>query len=346
VVTRRLTPLLAALLLVSSTSSRHALAQGGALIVPHASWNCGMPEGIPEPERGRLVLEAEMTLQAVHQLGNTPFGNRQVAVVQDGTFTGPRVSGAIAPGALDLQLTLANGVIEIEQIFVLRTTDGQFIYLRAAGTGATANDVRIVPDFEAPATSAFAWLNTGRYVARRAVNSAAQMMTLRVYDVSGLAAPAPGANVIRITKPAGVPEQPWDYRRPAPGETPGAELITETVTLAPSQSVGVSKHGNRNIIPITGGEVTGRVTGTVLFGGADYQNLSQPATIDARYLWQANDGTIILVRNAGPFGALVPTFEVRTDSRYAWLNTGRFLSSNPRVQPGGVGITMTESLSP
>jgi hypothetical protein len=152
--------------------------------------------------------------------------------------------------------------------------------------------------------------------------------------------------VIRITKPAGVPEQPWDYRRPAPGETPGAELITETVTLAPSQSVGVSKHGNRNIIPITGGEVTGRVTGTVLFGGADYQNLSQPATIDARYLWQANDGTIILVRNAGPFGALVPTFEVRTDSRYAWLNTGRFLSSNPRVQPGGVGITMTESLSP
>jgi hypothetical protein len=34
-------------------------------------------------------------------------------------------------------------------------------------------------------------------------------------------------------------------------------------------------------------------------------------------------------------GSLVPTFEVRTDSSYAWLNTARFLSSNPGIQPGG-----------
>ncbi len=42
-------------------------------------------------------------------------------------------------------------------------------------------------------------------------------------------------------------------------------------------------------------------------------------------------------------GALVPTFEVRTDSPYAWLNTGRFLSSPPGIKPGGVGITIYES---
>jgi hypothetical protein len=49
------------------------------------------------------------------------------------------------------------------------------------------------------------------------------------------------------------------------------------------------------------------------------------------------------VRNGGPFGSLVPTFEVRVDSPYAWLNTGMFLSSNPAGRPGGVGLTFYES---
>jgi hypothetical protein len=339
---RRLISSVIALSLVTAWSQA-AVGQGAGIIVPHASWNCGMPQGIPVPENGSLIFEAEMKLDAIHHLGRTPYGDRQVGVVREGTFKGPRVAGTVAPGALDLELTLANGVIEVEQILVLKTTNGAYVYLRAAGTGADAKDVRIVPDFEAPAGSDLAWLNSGRYVARRVVNAAGNTMVLRVYDVSGLSTPADPPRTIRINKPAGVPAQPWDYRRATPDEKQGKELITERVTLSPSQAVGTSKRGRRNIIPITGGELTGRITGKVLFGGADYQNLSPPATIDARYLWQTNDGDIILVRNGGAFGALVPTFEVRTNSSYAWLNTGRFLSSNPGMQPGGVGITMYDS---
>lgn len=341
--TVRFSYFLTALLLLVGNSPQSARGQGSTVIVPHASWNCGMPEGIPAPDGGRLVFEAQIKLQAVHNLGKTPYGSRQVAVVQEGTFTGPQVSGTIAPGALDLELTLANGVIEVEQIFVLKTSDGKYVYMRSAGTGADARDVRLVPDFEAPSSSDLAWLNSVKYVARRSVNASARTMSVRVYDVSGLTASADPASVLHITKPAGVPIQPWDYRRATPEEKQGAQLITERVTLSPSQSVGASKRGNRNVIPITGGELTGRITGKVLFGGADYQNLSAPATIDARYLWQTTEGDIILVRNGGSFGALVPTFEVRTDSSYAWLNSGRFLSSNPGMQPGGVGITMYDS---
>ena len=40
-------------------------------------------------------------------------------------------------GGLDFQLTLSNGVVEIEQILVLRTSDGRYVYLRNAGTGAS-----------------------------------------------------------------------------------------------------------------------------------------------------------------------------------------------------------------
>jgi len=301
-----------------------------------------MAEGLPNPESGTPIFDIELKLRDIYDIGKTPYGNRQVAVGQDGTLTGQKASGTVMPGALDYELKLANGVIEIEQIFVLKTSDGKYTYLRTAGTGANTSDVRIVADFEAPNAGDFAWLNSGKYVGRRILNASAKTMTLRVYDVSKVATPADAANVIRITKPAGVSDQPWDYRKPSPSETRGAELITETVSLSPSQSVGASKRGNRNIIPITGGELSGRIPGKVLFGGADYQNLSGPPAIDARYLWQANNGDVILVRNTGS-GTLVPTFEVRTDSPYAFLNTGKFLSSPPGIKPGGVGITMYES---
>lgn len=302
-----------------------------------------MPDGIPSPESGTLVFEAEMKLDRIVNVGKTPFGTRQVAVAQDGMVSGAKVSGSVMPGALDFELKLSNGVIEIEQILMLKTTDGKYIYLRTAGTGADSNDVRVVLDFEAPNTSDFAWLNSGKFVGRRVLSAAAKTMTMRVYDVSGVTIATDAASVIRINKPAGVAEQPWDARKAAPSEKQGAQLIVETVTLSPSQSVGASKRGNRNVIPITGGELAGRISGKVLPGGADYQNLSNPATIDARYLWQANDGEVIIVRNAGPFGGLVPTFEARSDGPYAWLNNGSYLSSNPGMKPGGVGITMYES---
>lgn len=319
-----------------------AFAQNAKVLVPHSSWNCGMAEGIPSPENGALIFEAEMKLERVANIGKTPYGDRQVAVVQDGTLSGTKLSGSVMPGALDLELTLSNGTIEIEQFFVFKTSDGKYVYVHAAGTGAGANDVRVVMDFEAPNAGSFAWLNSGKYVARRVVNAAAKTMTMRIYDVSGVTPSTDSASILRISKPSGVPNQPWDYRKAGPEEKQGAELITETVTLSPSQSVGPSKRGNRNIIPITGGELSGRIPGKVLFGGADYQNLSGPPAIDAHYLWQAANGDIIIVRNTGS-GALVPAFEVRTDSPYAFLNTGKFLSSPPGMKPGGVGITMYES---
>ena len=315
---------------------------GADLIVPHESWSCGLPTGIPVPESGTLVFQAEMTLDRVADIGQTQYGRRRVAVVQAGMLTGAKVTGTVMTGALDFELTLGNGVIEIEQILVLRTSDGRFVYVRAAGTGPDAGDVRLVMDFEAPNASDVAWLNSGTYVARRVLNAPARTMTLRVYDVSGVTPPT-DARRTRVTKPAGVPAQPWEYRKAAPTEKRGSELIVETVTLSPSQLVGPSKRGPRNIIPITGGELTGRITGTVLPGGADYQNLTPPATIDARYLWQTADGEIIIVRNGGAFGSLVPTFEVRVDSPSAWLNTGAYLSSNPSMRPGGVGLTFYDS---
>ena len=313
------------------------------VVVPHESWNCGMPQGIPSPEAGTLVFSAEMPLDRVADVGKTQYGRRQVAVAREGTVTGSKLSGTVMTGTLDFELTLDNGVVETELVMVIKTADGKYVFARSAGTGPDAKDVRIAMDFEAPNASEAAWLNTGTFVARRVLDAAAKTLTVRVYDVSSVKPATPPSDAIRITKPAGVPPQPWDYRRASAGEKQGAQIITERVALSPSQSVGASKRGNRNIIPITGGELSGRITGKVLAGGADYQNLSNPATIDAHYLWQTTDGEIIVVRNGGTFGSLVPTFEVRADSPYAWLNSGLYLSSNPGPSNGGVALTFYES---
>jgi len=325
--------------------AQQAISQTSAarVLIPHESWTCGMAEGIPTPESGTLVFEVEMKFDRILDVGRTPYGNRQVVVVQEGAVSGPKLSGTVMPGALEFELRLSNGTIEIEQTLVFRTSDGSYIYGRTAGTGVDAKDVRVVMDFEAPNAGSSAWLNSGKYVARRVLNPAARVLTMRVYDVSTVSVAANPANAIRIRKPEGIPTQPWEYRRADPSEKQGSVVVTETVTLSPSQSVGTSKRGNRNIIPITGGEISGRINGKVLFGGADYQSRPNPPAIDARYLWQTSDGDIIIVRNAGS-GNLVPTFEVRADSPYAWLNTGYFLSSPPGIRPGGVGITIYESI--
>jgi hypothetical protein len=313
----------------------------GKVLIPNKSWSCGMPGGIPVPERGVPVFEANMTLDQIYDIGKTPYGQRSVIVVQGGMVSGQKINGSVMPGGLDFQLSFSNGGLEIEQIFVLKTGDGKYIYMRSPGTAADKTDVRMVPDFEAPNASDFNWLNTGKYAGRRVVDLAAKTMKISVYDVSGVASDA--ANSFQVTKPAEVQDQPWDYRKATAEEKRGDQLISENVTLGGGQSVGATKKGNRNIIPITGGTISGKITGKVLSGGADYQNLGNPATIDARYLWQTSDGEVIIVRNAGPFGLLAPSFEARVDGKYAWLNKGVYLSSNPGMGSGGVGLTFYDS---
>lgn len=307
-------------------------------IIPDPSWTCGMPAGIVPPTRGRLVLRATAQLNAIRDVGVTQYGHRRILDVRGGTFTGARLSGTILTGGLDLELTLANGATEVEEINVLRTNDGTLIYLRGCGVAPAGDStVRIVPDFEAPNSSQYAWLNTGTFAGTRVVNTATNTLELAIYDVSGV---SPAEPRIQLTDPAAAPNQQWNC---ATGSgTRGATVFTETVTLGSSLAIGASKRGTRNIIPITGGTTSGRVTGSILAGGADYQLIGSTTTLDARYTLSTNDRELILVRNCGAFGRLVPTFEARAAGPYAFLNANTWLSSDPGSAPGGVSITFYE----
>jgi hypothetical protein len=297
-----------------------------------------MADGIPPPTSGALVLEANATLGQIYDIGDTQYGHRYMTEIKGGAVTGPRIQATLMDRGLDYQLTLSNGAVELEELNILQTSDGASIYFRSCGTAPGPDAVvRTVPDFEAPNAGPYAFLNTAKLVGTRELDMAKKTLRLRVYEVT---APAP-TDKVTITDPKGVPDQTWDCKK-ASG-TKGAVVYTESVGIgAGSVAVGASKRGTRNIIPITGGTTSGRVAGTVLSGGADYQIIGTAFELDARYTIHTGDGEMIIVRNCGPVGALVPVFETRTSGAYAFLNANTWLSSDPSIGAGVVNLTIYE----
>jgi hypothetical protein len=304
----------------------------GATIVPHAAWACGMEDGIPPPTEGNLAFTITLNIRAEHEVGKTPYGKRRLLDVSGGMITGDRLQGTVLTGGLEYELTLDNGVVEYQGINVLDTSAGR-IFVRSCGVALDEDSqARIIPDFEATTSGSNAFLNTGKWVATREVTPG--KMKLDVYDVSDV---MPGEPLVAISKPDGVPPQPWECNTTSGSQ--GAQVFTENVSLGGSYSINNAKYGSRNIIPITGGTTTGRVVGTILNGGADYQ-LS--GSLDAWYTLAPDNGEFILVRNCGAAGGLIPWFEAKVDGEYAFLNTQAYLSSAPGVGGGGVSITFYE----
>ena len=120
----------------------------------------------------------------------------------------------------------------------------------------------------------------------------------------------------------------------APKDTPQLEFAMQLkVTIGEAFSCGETQHGERMVIPITGGTFEGpKLKGTIISGGADYQlvNTSLNRTeLEAIYCIKTDDGVCIHIRNKGiiadGYFKCAPQFEAPTDSKYAWLNNALFV---------------------
>jgi hypothetical protein len=79
-------------------------------------------------------------------------------------------------------------------------------------------------------------------------------------------------------------------------------IFNARVAVAAPRSLGRVGGGERRIIDITGGEVSGpKLTGRILPGGADWQIVRDDGTavLEARYTIEAADGALVYVRNYG-----------------------------------------------
>lgn len=82
---------------------------------------------------------------------------------------------------------------------------------------------------------------------------------------------------------------------------PQLEFFAElSVEVGQPQEVGRTVHGLRRLIPILGGQASGRGwTARILPGGADYQLIvnDRLAELDARYTMETDAGDLIYVQN-------------------------------------------------
>lgn len=320
-------------------------ASANATWIPHKSWTCGMPDGIPSPKSGALAFEVKLQLGNIYKLGLTQFGDRVLSEITGGSVQGDELKATVMDRGLDWELTLPNSAQEIEQVTVLRTDDGTNIFMRSCGAAPSAQgEIRIVPDIEAPSTGRYSWLNDTKLVGTRVFDEAAKTITLTIYKLDSTSAPSDER--IQIEEPDSLPDQTWDCAK-AMGER-DTELYKASVGIdGGSIAVGASKRGTRNIIPITGGMFAGRITGTVLSGGADFQlQTAGDLQLDARYTLKTDDGELIIIRNCGTFTTAVPVYETRADGPHAFLNQSKWLATGTGLGVGVVNMTIYEAKLP
>jgi Protein of unknown function (DUF3237) len=150
---------------------------------------------------------------------------------------------------------------------------------------------------------------------------------------------------------------------PAPALEHTCDLTVYVATpIEAGHTVGLNSRGRRRIIPITGGKVAGKIEGTVLPGGADFQLVvsETSADLDARYLLALSDGSHVFVQNralrrgsaediarlvrgepvdpAAIYFRCVPTFEVSSPA-HAWMTESVFVGTGARF-PNRVEISV------
>ena len=121
------------------------------------------------------LMNIEVTLEPIRDLGDTPLGRRRIIGITGGRFSGERLSGRMLPGGADWQLIRADGTAYLDARYTLETGDGALIYVNNHGYRhgptpvierlARGEDVdpalyymRTTPWFETSA-AAYSWLN-------------------------------------------------------------------------------------------------------------------------------------------------------------------------------------------
>lgn len=66
-------------------------------------------------------------------MGGGPLGERRVVAITGGTFEGPALKGEIVPGGTDWQIVRADGVLDIDARYALRTEAGALIRVVSQG---------------------------------------------------------------------------------------------------------------------------------------------------------------------------------------------------------------------
>lgn len=154
-----------------------------------------------------------------------------------------------------------------------------------------------------------------------------------------------------------------DWQTDDPNLELGLERVMELdIEVESPIEIGETGDGQRRIIPILDGTVTGEIEGTVIKAGADYQLYrdDRPTELVAKYAIETNDGDRIYVENEGMrhadletsqrlrdgkpvdpedvYFCSVPQFETAAED-LKWLEESIFVATGTRL-PKGVKLAV------
>jgi len=143
------------------------------------------------------IFSIRAELEAITNLGHTPYGERRMIGITGGSVSGPKLDGRILPGGTDWQIIRGDGVADIKARYAIETGAGALIMVTSEGLRHGPRDVmerlargdnvdprhyyfRTVMRFET-AAPAVDWLN--RILAIAKGQREARAVRLDVYEV-------------------------------------------------------------------------------------------------------------------------------------------------------------------
>jgi hypothetical protein len=116
-----------------------------------------------------LLFEISFELADPLVVSGSPEGDRFIIYVKGGKFSGPRLAGEVLPGGGDWFLVRPDGVGTLDVRVVLKTDDGDLIYVTYRGIaklppGGIGSGqpfpIRTAPNFFVSSSSKYKWLNS------------------------------------------------------------------------------------------------------------------------------------------------------------------------------------------
>jgi uncharacterized protein DUF3237 len=79
------------------------------------------------------LFSVSFKVTEIQNLGKTPLGDRRVAVVEGGSFEGPKLKGTVLRGGSDWILARPDGALQLDVRLTLKTHDGEMIGMSYRG---------------------------------------------------------------------------------------------------------------------------------------------------------------------------------------------------------------------
>jgi hypothetical protein len=77
--------------------------------------------------RTMYLFNIVLNVAEIQSLGKTPLGDRRVAVVEGGSFEGPKLKGTVLKGGSDWLISRPDGALQLDVRLTLKTDDGHLI---------------------------------------------------------------------------------------------------------------------------------------------------------------------------------------------------------------------------